>query len=175
MDPQSAAQQRIVLAAAYWRIGLVDGADALGTAATEALTAGLDGDAVVALASIYRDVDTFRLERLLDAIGTELGMSEALAEDPRVVVARDLCGRVLAGEMNERKLTSWVHGSFGHDQERPALAGLAVLDDLFDDVEVGSRAADRIARDVRKAALRVLREIPPSSPATAREFGDAGR
>lgn len=175
MDPQKAARQRIVVAAAQWRIGLVDGADALGTAATEALAAGLDGDAVVAVASIYRDVDTFRLERLLDAVGAELGMSEALAEDPRVVVARHLCGRVLAGEMNERELTSWVHANFGHDEERPALAGLAVLDDLFDDVEVRSRAAYRIARDVREAALRVLREMPPSSPATARESGDAGR
>lgn len=175
MDPQSAARQLIVLAAAQWRIGLVDGADALGKAATGALAAGLDGDAVIALASIYHDDDTSRLAGLLEDVGEELGMSEALAEDPRVIVARHLCGRVLAGERNERALTSWVHATFGHDKERPALADLAVLDDLFDDVEVGSRAANRIARDVQQAARRVLREMPPASSTPAPESDGAGR
>jgi hypothetical protein len=175
MDPQNAARQLIVLAAAQWRIGLVDGAGALGRAATEALAAGLEGDAVIALASIYHDDDMSRLPRLLETVGEELGMSEALAEDPRVVVARHLCRRVLAGEQNERELTSWVHATFGHDGERPALADLAVLDDLFDDVEVRSRAADRIARDVRQAARRVLQEMPPASLTPARESDGGGR
>lgn len=156
MTSESAARSHVVEAMAWWRLGLSDGRAILAHSATDALVAGLNGDALAELAGIRDDINPFELDALIERVADELGLRADLDDDPAVVAVRRMCRLVLADEMSERELSRWVHDQFHHESESDLLNQLAELDDEYDDAQYARSGTDQIEARIREIAEQIL-------------------
>lgn len=130
--------------------------------ATDLLVSGVDGPAVVALASavVTPVTSPFEMDALVFEAREELGMSQLDHEGTAIRAAQTQLRRWLAGELTDRQLASWAHGAIGH--EGPAiLQDLVVTDDMFDELQYIDATTDSIHRDLQDIAQRLLAYADP--------------
>lgn len=156
MTSEATARAQMAEAVAWWRVGLGDGRAILACSATEALVAGMDGNALAELAGIRNDMNPFELDALLERVADEQGLREALAGDPELVAVRRMCRILLADEMSERELSRWAHTRFHHESESDLLNQLAELDDEYDDAEYAKGKTHEIKARIREVAQQIL-------------------
>jgi len=132
------------------------------SAATDLLVSGMDGPAVVALASavVTPVTSPFEMDALVLEAREELGMAQLDDELTAIRASQTQLRRWLAGELTDRQLASWAHGAIGH--EGPAvLQDLVVTDDMFDELEYIDATATSIHRDLQEIARRLLAYADP--------------
>jgi hypothetical protein len=132
------------------------------SAATNLLVSGLEGPAVVALASavVTPLTSPFEMDALVLAAREELDMSQLDPELTAIRAAQTLLRRWLSGELTDRQLASWAHGAIGH--EGPAvLQDLVVTDDMFDELEYIAATPESIHEDLSEIAQQVLAYADP--------------
>jgi hypothetical protein len=152
----SKALRPIVEAIATWQQGLFGGRARMVAAAADLLAEGIDGPAVVEMASIYSDEDSFRIDLIIEKVIAELRLEQHLAAGSAVLATRSLCRSVLAGEVTEHTLSEWVHTRFGHTTASELLNELAELYDEYD-VALDSRRGDRHNTFADQASCRADR------------------
>ncbi|MGQ7312481.1 hypothetical protein ACUOFU_12305 [Microbacterium arabinogalactanolyticum] len=151
------AHASLVEAIAWWRIGDADGRRVLTDAATEALVAGAESEALAELAGLPGDESPFAVDALLARVIAELGLDRALSADQEMLSVRRLARAVLTGEIGERDLTRWVHTRFHHESSSDLVNRLAELDDDLDIAQDGIKGsvADAHAR-IREVASMLV-------------------
>ena len=151
------ALESFIEAAAWWKVGLSDGRANVARAATEALLAGLEGNALAELAGIPNDINPFELDALIERVADDLDLGETLTNDLELLAVRRLCRAVLVGELSERELTRWVYEQFLYKSPRGLIERLAVMDADFDLAEAGIRGSvSKVAAQVRKTAAQII-------------------
>ncbi|MFD7449472.1 GNAT family N-acetyltransferase [Kitasatospora sp. NPDC059827] len=151
VDP---AVERLRDAAVLWSAGELTALEVV-DAACDALVAGLDGEAVTALAACPNGEASALVPDLLPPALAEYGL---LCHPPggmlgKQTVLRVLAARMLAGEYGPQDLARRVHERFGHDFE-PAEA-LALLDDSYDTLGYHGLTREQLDEDVRAEARRL--------------------
>jgi len=132
------------------------------SAATDLLMSGVEGPAVVALASavVTPVTSPFEMDALVLEAREELGMSQLDDELTAIRASQTQLRRWLAGELTDRQVASWAHSAIGH--EGPAiLQDLVVTDDMFDELEYIDATTDSIHRDLQEIARRLLAYADP--------------
>ncbi|MGC4749199.1 hypothetical protein ACLQ28_26610 [Micromonospora sp. DT201] len=147
---------------------LLDGADPYQAVmlACDLLVAGVDGDAVVALASeSARTLPAHAANRRLAAVTDELGLPEPALPTAVALIAADTCERILKrsipAEVGTHRL--YVVGYEGSplDDLLPAVAALAAH--LEDDL--GGRADDDLRTRLAALAQTILNRLQAGNPA----------
>ncbi len=146
----------MVEAIASWQLELHGSRELLSSAAADLLAEGIDGPAVVELASIYPVENRFRIDALIENVIAELHLEDELSDGPDEPASRWMCRGVLVGEIAERNLSQWAHKRFHHESDSELLNELAVLDDEYDDAEYAGRATDSIRLRIRAVAKKIL-------------------
>jgi hypothetical protein len=161
-----AAAEDLQDAAALWSISALR-ADAVVTAACDALVAGLDSPSLRTLAACFHNEADYEVPEILPTALEELGLvyyppdSQAGQE----AAARALAFRHLAGTMTARELAFETHRHFSHSL--PLTERLAELDDEYDILEYSGRTAAQVDDDVTAEALRLAqhRRLGSAEPA----------
>lgn len=125
-------------------------------ASSELLALGIDGEAIVALASkvVTPLTSPFETDDLVADAREQLRMSPLDERGTTVRLTQAQLRRWQRGELSDRQLTSWAHRTIGHDGPE-ALEELVLLDDLMD--EHGTRSMPKaMHRDLVRIAARVL-------------------
>ena len=148
----------LVDAIAWWRVGISGGRRVLVDAATDALVAGIESDALAELAGLPGDENPFAVDALVERVAADLGLEGALSEDIDISAARHLSRAVLRGEVSERELTRWVHEQFSHASSSDLIRRLAEVDDEYDAAEYGYGTADvsDLTARARELAARLV-------------------
>lgn len=153
----SAAREAAILAlqeaGAAWIVGERDCGELTDTAA-RALAAGIDGPAVQALASLWRDSDWWDVRATMDAAFDEVGVPRLGqdSEETRLLALAHECRRFLDGSLSARDLTGWAHGVVGHDA-RSMTERLVELDDGVDWAEIDEKEARARAEPIARQYL----------------------
>lgn len=132
------------------------------SAATDLLAHGIDGDGLVALASMVVTPLTSpcEMDALLGAAREELSMGQLDPEETAIRAAQTQARRWLRGDLTDRQLASWAHGAIGHDG--PAvLQDLVVTDDMFDELEFIDATPQSIHEDLEEIARQLLAHADP--------------
>ncbi|TWF82650.1 hypothetical protein FHX73_14132 [Kitasatospora viridis] len=145
-----------------WSIGAAPAHEVV-TAACDALVAGLDSPALLALASRTRGEADYEVPGILPAALEELGLTyyapgSRAGEEAAV---RALANQLLSGELTPRELALRAHQRFGH--RLPLAERLAELDDEYDTLEYSGRTPAQLDADITSEAHRLARR-PRSSP-----------
>lgn len=126
-------------------------------AAVDRVAAGVPGEQLLALASLYSDASSWEVLDALNAAFAEAGEPPLVegADEIAILALRSACRRFLAGETDVRAFSSWVHVKVGH--EGPEVAEPLVL--LDDDLDVvGPEGVDpAMLLDARLRAVAFLR------------------
>lgn len=138
-DPsgEAPAVLELITARALWLVRQ-DAASLAISAATRALTDGLDSEPLRELAGMPRVINTFELGELIEASLDSLGVpASGMTEDDALVLgANHYARQVIGGRLAIREFTAWAHSVIGHDG--PMLAQeLVELDDLYDGFDGG--------------------------------------
>lgn len=158
---REAALSKLSDAVALWSVGQATAADVV-FAACDLLVAGEEGLAVAELAAVSVRAAEDEVPVLLEAALVEAGLAyherstqRALEEGLRV-----MCGRVVAGALEPRALTRWVHATCGHDEV--ALAeNLALLDDVYDSVDWTDVTVEDVDAEVVEQARLIIAGSAP--------------
>lgn len=113
-------------------LGLASSGEVI-AAASDAVADGDAGEAMLALASLYRDALRWDVARALDAALDEHGEPPLIPDsnELRILALRVACRRYLRGGVELRAFSSWTHREIGHGG--PAVAEeLVLLDDDLD-------------------------------------------
>ncbi|MFE9191705.1 hypothetical protein ACFYL6_19050 [Micromonospora sp. NPDC007208] len=134
--------------------------------ACDLLMAGIDGDAVVALAAeSARTLPTHDANRRLAAVIAELGLSEPDLPTAVALIAADTCARILdrsiPAEVGAHRLYVVGHEGSPLDDLLPAVAALAAH--LEDDL--GGRADDDLRTRLAALARTILNRLTPENRA----------
>ncbi|MDF2146856.1 hypothetical protein [Knoellia sp. p5-6-4] len=131
-------------------------------AATDLLVSGVEGPAVVALASavVTPVTSPFEMDALVLEAREELGMSQLDQDQTAIRASQSQLRRWLAGELTDRQLAAWAHGVIGHDGPS-ILQDLVVTDDMLDELEYIAATTDSIHRDLQDIAQRLLAYADP--------------
>jgi hypothetical protein len=127
---RTAAIRRLREAGALWALGGTDGADTI-AAAADLLAVGLDGPAVRALASLWRDSDWWQVRAAADAAFDELRVPRPGDDDGEtkgLALAHE-GRRFLEGAIAARALVAWAHDNVGHYAPEPTEAIVELDDD----------------------------------------------
>lgn len=130
-------------------------------ASSELLSRGVDGDAVVALASkvVTPLTSPFETDDLVAAAREQLGMAPLAENAATVRRTQAQLRRWQRGELSDEQLTSWAHWTVGHDGPED-LEELVVLDDRLD--EYGTRTMPAaLQRDLVRISERIMRIPDP--------------
>ncbi|MBU1586951.1 MAG: hypothetical protein KKH51_03280 [Actinobacteria bacterium] len=147
---------RMVEAIASWQLELPGGRERLTSSAAELLTAGIDGRAVVEMASVYTHESRFRIDDLIDNLITELQLEDELSGGPDAPATHWMCRGVMAGEISERALSKWVHSRFHHQSNSELLNELALLDDRYDELPWTGGDTHELDLEIRRVAQQIL-------------------
>ncbi len=123
---------------------------------SELLALGVDGEAIVALASkvVTPLTSPFETDDLVADAREELRMSP-LDEGPTTVrLTQAQLRRWQRGELSDRQLTNWAHWTIGHDGPTE-LEELVVLDDRLDEYATRSMPIE-MHRDLVRIAARIM-------------------
>lgn len=146
----------MVEAIAWWRLDLPDGRSVLIQAAVDLLMSGNDSPAVSEMASLYPDESSFQIDRIIDRLAEELGISSGLPDGSTLIVLPRMCKLVLAGAMSERDFSRWVHSEFHHESELDLLNDLALLYDDYDDAVDAQDDTASIRTRIKDLAQQIL-------------------
>ncbi len=154
-------QDRAVL----WSIGAATAHEVV-TAACDALVAGLDSPALLALASRTRGEADYDVPEILPAALEELGLAYYApgSHTGEEAAVRALAKQLLAGELTPRDLAFQAHQRFGH--RLPLAERLAELDDEYDTIEYSDRTPAQLDADVTSEAHRLAQQPRSSSEPT---------
>jgi hypothetical protein len=110
-------------------------------ASAEMLVLGVDGEALVALASklVTPLTSPFEMDALIADARAEMRMPRPDDRAATVRVTQAQLRRWARGDLSDRQLTRWAHAAVGHGGPEE-LQDLVVLDDLLDEWE-GARSA----------------------------------
>lgn len=125
-------------------------------ASSELLALGIDGEAIVALASrvVTPLTSPFETDDLVADAREQLQMS-ALDEGATTVrLTQAQLRRWQRGELSDRQLTNWAHWTIGHNGPEE-LEELVVLDDLLDEYPTGSMPIE-VHRDLVRIAAHIM-------------------
>lgn len=155
-------------AGAALAFGLVS-PDEVSTLAAELVAAGHDGDALVALASLYSGAAPADALDLGRAALVEAGIRplDLTSDEVPLLALRNACRRFLRGEWALRTFSSWVHDRIGHDGPEAARP-LVEVDDRLDELEGGSAA---VGSPFHRAVERLAVEFLDLTDATADPSG----
>ncbi|MEH1169336.1 hypothetical protein V6V47_28550 [Micromonospora sp. CPCC 205539] len=133
--------------------------------ACDLLVAGVDGDAVVALAAeSARTLQAYDANRRLAAVTAELGLPEPDLPTAVVLIAADTCERILdrsiSVEVGAHRLYVVGHDGSPLGDLLPAVAALAAH--LEDDL--GGRADDDLHTRLAALARTILRRLEAGNP-----------
>jgi hypothetical protein len=150
------AVRRLAVAAALWRVGEVPAADVV-AAAVDLVVAGLGGEAVDELAGVPAARAVAEVPELLGPACHELGLPVVERETPQslVVATAATCARLLAGELTEVAVASWVHRRHGHDGPDADAVALAELSDRYGILEYDESPTAEVDAAVRAIAARL--------------------
>ncbi|SBT37860.1 hypothetical protein [Micromonospora auratinigra] len=124
--------RRLRLARAYLVVEQVEPAYAV-LLACDLLAAGVDGDAVVALAiESTRTLIQPHADRLLDAVLTELAVPEMDRPTAARLVTADVCDRLAAGALSVEDAAHQLLGSLAQEPDRAAVDRLLPLLDRLE-------------------------------------------
>ena len=154
----SEQMNRMVEAIASWQLELPGARELLTSTAAYLLAEGIDGPAVIEMASVYPEESRFRIDALIDNLISELRLEHELSDGPDVPATRWMCRGVLAGEISERALSQWVHTRFHHQSESELLNELAVLDDDYDELPWTGGDVHKLESEIRRVAQQILGE-----------------
>jgi hypothetical protein len=125
-------------------------------ASSELLAVGVDGGAMVALASkvVTPLTSPFETDDLVADAREEVRMPPLDEGGTTVRLTQAQLRRWQRGELSDRQLTSWAHWAIGHDGPEE-LEELVLLDDLMD--EHGTRfLPTAMHRDLVRIAARIM-------------------
>ena len=126
-------------------------------AAVDRVAAGVPGERLLVLASLYSDASSWEVLDALNAALAEAGEPPLVegTDEIAILALRSACRRFLAGETDVRSLSSWAHAKVGH--EGPEVAeSLVLLDDDLD--VVGPQGVEpAMLLDARLRAVAFLR------------------
>ncbi|MFE0458587.1 hypothetical protein ACFW1A_04900 [Kitasatospora sp. NPDC058965] len=165
MTPTEAAADALQDRAALWSVGAAPAHEVV-TAACDALVAGLDSPALVALASRTRSEADYDVPELLPVALEELGLTSYApgSQAGEEAAVRALAKLLVSGELTPRELAFQAHQRFGH--RLPPAERLAELDDEYDTLGYSSRTLAQLDADVRSEAHRLAQQPPGSSEPT---------
>lgn len=101
---------------------------------------------------------------MVDRTLVELGLPDAVTENPLRGATAAMVGRYVRHEISARDLCRWAHGVVGHEAD-PAYAELALLDDAYDPDDLVMVGAGRGAleaeldADLRRATDQAVAEF----------------
>lgn len=147
---------RMVEAIACWHVRLGDARETLVDAAVGLLVAGDEHPAVIELASLYPQEDSFTIDTLVERVVGELGLEDGLATAPDAIVTRRIGRGVLSGALKPRELARWAHSRFHHESDSDLINELAGLDDEYDLVDEGWIRIPVSALDARVREIAAL-------------------
>ncbi len=129
-------------------------------ASAEMLALGVDGEALVALASkvVTPLTSPFEMDALIADARAEMRMRRLDDSAATVRFTRSQLRRWARGELSDRQLTRWAHAAVGHDGPEE-LQDLVVMDDLLDEWEGARSAPTTMHRDLVRIAGFIM-EIP---------------
>lgn len=128
-------------------------------ASSQLLALGVDGDAVVALASkvVTPLTSAFETDDLVADAREQLQMPTLDEGAATVRLTQVQLRRWERGELTDRQLTEWAHWTIGHDGPEE-LKELVVLDDILDEYPTRSMPIE-VHRDLVRIAARI-KSIP---------------
>lgn len=145
---REAALARLSDTVALWSVRRATAADVV-YAACELLVAGDDGLALSELAAVSVGKAETEVPCLLEAALDEIGLAYHPLGTQDAVEAglRAMCAQAVAGVLEPRELTRWVHATCGHD--KLALAeNLALLDDVYDSIDCTDVTLEQVDAEV---------------------------
>ncbi|OIH94332.1 hypothetical protein [Curtobacterium sp. MCBA15_001] len=156
------AVRRLLLVRALQVLGPTESRFAV-DAATAAVADGIDGSALVELASSYRDADPWHVEQHLVEALRHLGWeTAALPRDAAALfAARAWSANTLAGTATGWEVGCWVRSVVGWDHVGP-LSELSVLSELYEDFFSGAMAE---LPDAESSTSELLATAADPSPA----------
>lgn len=125
-------------------------------ASSELLALGVDGDAIVALASkvVTPLTSPFETDDLVAEAREQLRMSTLDEGATTVRLTQAQLRRWQRGELSDRQLASWAHWTIGHDGPEE-LEELVVLDDLLDEYATRSMPIE-VHGDLVRITARIM-------------------
>ncbi|MET3637569.1 hypothetical protein [Curtobacterium oceanosedimentum] len=129
--------------------------DEVSALAAELVASGHDGDALVALASLYSGAATSDAVELGQAALVEAGVRpvDLTGDDVPLLALRVASHRFLLGHWTLRTFASWVHREIGHEGPQGA-EQLALVDDELDELdERGAGPGPSFRRAVERLAV----------------------
>lgn len=157
---ESAATGPLFDEAVLWEVRSTIGADAVISAAVNALVAGIDSPSLRELAGASSTEDYWTLQPLVQAALEELGIPypDSGSHQIQIAAARVMCRRLLEGNLAADDFAAWAHRTIGHE-------GAAILQPLveLDDVFVVDCTIDTID-DLEAAARRVAESLLSGEP-----------
>lgn len=141
---------------AMYDLRSVDGRQIIDVAA-ELLAAGIDGPAVVELASMPMTPLTspFEVDALVASARGELGMPPLSQEAVATRAAQGQLRRWQQGLLTDRDIASWAHEAIGHGGPQQ-LQELVVMDDMLDELPHIDATLESIHTDLDTIAIRYL-------------------
>ena len=141
---------------AMYDLRSVDGRQVIDVAA-ELLAAGIDGPAVVDLASmpVTPLTSPFEVDARVASAREELGMPPLSLEALASRAAQGQLRRWQQGLLTDRGIASWAHEAIGHDGPQ-ALQELVVMDDMLDELPYIDATPDSIHADIGAIAATCL-------------------
>lgn len=133
-------------------------------AAADLLVAGIDGPAVVELASMVVSPLTspFEFDALVRAARDELTMPILASGGTALRAAQGQLRRRQSGLLTDREMARWAHRAIGHEGDG-FLQDLVVLDDMFDEPEWNGETPESIHAELERIAGVCLASPDPWS------------
>jgi hypothetical protein len=152
----AAQTEPLVEAIACWRLALPGSRELLTSTAADLVAQGVDGAALLEMASVYPDENAFRIDALVDDVIAELSLEPDLSHGLDVPATRWMARSVVRGSLRERELSRWAHSRFHHESDSELLNELAELDDQYDDAAYAETSTESIRSRIRDVAQQIL-------------------
>jgi hypothetical protein len=160
---QGEARRTFGAVLAMYDLRSVDGRQVIDVAA-EPLAAGIDGPAVVELASIPGTPLTgpFEVNARVASAREELGMPPVSLEALASRAAQGQLRRWQQGLLTDRGIASWAHEAIGHDGPQE-LQDLVVMDDMLDELPHIDATPESMHADIDAIAATYLDYSDPGA------------
>ena len=156
MEKQFEARRAFGDLLAMYDLRSADGGD-LVTEAAELLVAGIEGPAVIDLASevVTPLTSPFEIDALVRSARDELGMPALDSDGTAGRAALGQLRRWRSGLLTDREIARWAHNAIGHGGSE-SLQDLVVLDDMLDEMEWIDATPESIHAELEAIATTYL-------------------
>jgi len=156
MDQQFEARRAFGDLLAMYDLRSADGRE-LVSAAAHLLVAGIDGPAVIELASevVTPLTSPFEIDALVGSARDELGMPKLDVDGTAGRAVSGQLRRWRSGLLTDREIARWAHRAIGHDGSE-SLQDLVVLDDMLDEMEWIDMTPESIHAELEAIATTYL-------------------